>query len=297
VVKNLNTMTLEQIQRWMQTAIMHPGGVVEGITEARKHIDVGPEDADKLLTRSQALTSLERLAIYGNAYYARLLECLREEFPALKHALGDELFDEFAVGYLQKYPSRSYTLIQLGADFARYLAETRPQAEEGGPEVTWPDFLIDLATLEWTFSQVFDGPGSEGQQLLDSRQLAAVSPADLPESRLVCVSCLKLLTLRYPVHGYFTAVRRKGTPELPEPAETYLAVTRRNYVVRHYELSRPAHVLLQALLAGETVGKSIELAAEAAGPDLEHLTSHLREWFEAWTAEGFFQGIQLPTTP
>src|SRR5260370_34801590 len=121
---------LDTIQRWMQAAIMHPVGVAEGIAsaEARAYIDVGPEEAETVRTRSRAWTTLDRLAISSYAYYARLLQCIREEFPVLKHALGEEVFDAFAVGYLLQYPSRSYTLFQLGANFPRYLAETRPDA-------------------------------------------------------------------------------------------------------------------------------------------------------------------------
>ena len=227
---------LGQIQRWMQAVLMHPTGVAEGIAsaEARRHIDVGPGEAEKVLTRSRALTALERLEIYAYAYYARLLECLREELPVLMHALTQEVFDAFAVGYLQAYPSRSYTLLQLGANFPRYLAETRP--EEGGGDglpADWPDFLIDLATLELTFNEVFDGPGVEGERLLDAEQLRAIPAERLPEARLMGVSCLRLLPLRYPVHRYFTAVRRHEDPVPPEAAETYLAVTRRRYVMRH----------------------------------------------------------------
>src|ERR1700736_4968182 len=133
----------------MQATIMHPVGVAEGMAsaEARRHIDVGPNEAETVVTRSRALTALERLAIYSYAYYARLLECLREEFPVLKHTLGEEVFDAFAVQYLEKYPSRSYTLFQLGVNFPRFLAETRPEVsgDEGLP-TDWPDFLIDLAT-------------------------------------------------------------------------------------------------------------------------------------------------------
>src|SRR5260370_14423752 len=187
---------LDTIQRWMQAVIMHPVGVAEGIAsaDARAHIDVGPEEAETVVTRSRALTALDRLAIYSYAYYARLLECLREEYLVLKHALGEEVFDAFAVGYLQQYPSRSYTLFQLGANFPRYLAETRPPAplplgERGrgdgsgddGLPGDWPDFLIDLATLELTFNEGFDGPGAEGGSLLDADLLRVISPERLLE--------------------------------------------------------------------------------------------------------------------
>jgi hypothetical protein len=217
---------LGQIQRWMQAVLMHPVGVADGIAsfEARQHIDIGPDEAETVVTRSGTQTALERLGIYGYAYYARLLECLREEFPVLMRALTQEVFDTFAVGYLQAYPSRSYTLLQLGANFPRYLAETRPvEDEDSGLPTDWPDFLIDLATLELAFNEVFDGPGVEGEWLLDAEELRAISTERFFEARLIGVPCLRLLPMRYPVHRYFTAVRRNEEPEPPVAAETYTA--------------------------------------------------------------------------
>ena len=60
-----------------------------------------------MIGRSRALASDARLEIYVDAYYERLMECLREEFAATRHAVGDELFDALAFGYLQHYPSRA----------------------------------------------------------------------------------------------------------------------------------------------------------------------------------------------
>src|SRR5260370_10156790 len=210
---------LDTIQLWMQAAIMHPGGVAEGVAsaEARSQIDGGPDEAERVVTRSRALTAMERLEIYSHGYYARLLECLREEFPVLKHALGEEVFDAFAVGYLQQYPSRSYTLFRLSENFPRYLAETRPDGN--GAYADWPDFLIDLATLEQTFNEIFDGPGVEREVLAIGDQLQTISPDRLLEARLVGVPCLRLLLLRYPVHLYFPSLRPHQTPHLPHPAQ------------------------------------------------------------------------------
>ena len=293
----LPAQELARVQRWMQTAIAHPAGVEEGINSAaaRQEIDIDSAEVENVLTRSQAQTALERLSIYGSAYYARLLECLREEFPVLLHALGEDIFDGFAVGYLQAYPSRSYTLFKLATDFPRYLAETSHEASaDTDGSASWPHFLIDLATLEVAFNEVFDGPGIESTRLLDVDQLAAVPKERLPEARLVGVPCLRLLAFRYPVHTYFTAVRRKEEVEYPAPADTFLAVTRRHFVVRHYELSRPAYTLLSALLAGRPIGEAIQTAAAVAGPDLDHLAANLRQWFHDWAAEGFFQSVELP---
>jgi hypothetical protein len=283
---------LAQIQRWMQAVLMHPAGAAEGVASpaAREAIDVAPGEAERVVNPSRTLTGLERLAIYGRAYYARLLDCLRESYPVLFHALGEDAFGTFAIDYLQKYPSRSYTLSDLGANFPRYLRESRPPDE---PSPSWPDFVIDLATLEWTYNEVFDGPGVERQRLLRPEHLQAVSPERWPEARLVAVPCLCLLALRYPAHTYYTAVRRKKEADFPEPAETLLAVSRRRYVIRRYELSRPQYALLEALLARRPVGEAIAAAADAAGDD-EALASALGEWFRDWTAEGLFRAVEWP---
>lgn len=281
------------LQRWMQAVLMHPAGVDAGVGSpaARAEIDIDPDHLERVITRSRALPAADRLAVYGNAYFARLLECLREEYPALAHALGADLFDEFAMGYLEAYPSRSYTLHQLGANFPRYLAETCPPDEDPG----WAAFLIDLATLERIFSEVFDGPGVEGQPLLSADRLAAIAPDHWPDARLVPAAGLRLVELRVPVHEYIHAVKkRRADPPPPAPAETLLAVHRRDYVVRRRPLLRPQYELLQALVAGESMADAIGRAA-VAGADLDALASDLPQWFRAWAAEGFFQDVVTGT--
>ena len=117
---------LEELQRWMQAVITHPDGVRAGIAseESRSVIDVGEANVTDLVTRSRDCTAAERLEVYGNAYFGRLLECMRDQFPALVFALEEDLFDQFAVGYLQRYPSQSYTLANLADHFFEYLDES-----------------------------------------------------------------------------------------------------------------------------------------------------------------------------
>ncbi|HKD37634.1 MAG TPA: DNA-binding domain-containing protein [Pirellulales bacterium] len=286
----------------MQAVIMHPDGVDAGLAseEARRHLDVAPQDVEQVVSRSIAQTSVERLAIYANAYYARLLECLGEEFPVLKQTLGEETFDAFSFDYLQHYPSQSYTLGKLGENFARYLNETRPAADDTQSHelenreslpADWPDFLIELATIEWTFSQVFDGPGIEGQTLLSSEQLQSIDAEEWPSARLEVVPCLKLLDLRFPVNAYYTAIRRGESPVLPSPAPTWLAVTRRDFVVRRHELTERQFVLLSALAVGETIGAAIERAAGTPGGSLDEFALELGDWFRDWSANDFFQRV------
>jgi hypothetical protein len=285
---------LARIQRWMQAVVMHPGDVADGVAAAREHLDLRPEELERVLTRSQALPALDRLGIYNAAYHARLLECLREEYPMLVRAMTQEVFDTFAVGYLQAYPSHSYTLAHLGDHFPRYLAETREamSADEKAAS-TWPDFLIDLAQLELTFNEVFDGPGMEGKPALDLGQVMSVDPECWPQARLLPVSCLRLRALTYPVDVYYQALRDRENAAPPEPMATFLAITRRDYIVRHYRLERAEYELLQALVSGYSVGEAIERAARVADADAARFADDVHGWFRDWAARGFFSAVLL----
>src|SRR5947199_306006 len=214
----------------------------------------------------------------------------------LQKTLGQEIFEGFAFEYLQKYPSKSYTLDRLGENFTRFLNETRPAPEEGEEpgEVGWPDFLIDLAELEWAVNRVFDGPGVEGKPLLTADSLQSFPAERFAEARLVPVPCLRLLTFRFPVNAYYTAIRKAEEGEevlIPDPQPEHLALTRRDFVVRRYPLTPAQHALLEKILAGAPIGEALAAAAETSGLEDDALAAELQSWFRLWVAEGFFQGI------
>ncbi len=283
--------SLDVIQRWFHAVITHPGGVEGGVGSeaAQELIRLNHGELEAVIGRSRNLTAAERMSIYASAYYARLLECLEAYYPVLRRALGEEIFHDFAFEYLQRHPSGSYTLDHLGDHFAPFLEEVRP--DDGS---SWPDFLIDLATLEWNIARVFDGPGVEFQPLLTPEALQSFPAERFAEARLAPVPCLRALSFRYPVNAYYTAARKAEDEEeipLPEPAPERVALTRRDFVVRRYPLTAPQHALLEKILAGATVGEAIVAAAEASDLEDDALAAELRAWFRFWSAEGFFRAI------
>lgn len=266
--------TLAAIQRWMQAAIRQPDGD-------------GAAWIDAVIEPSQALCSRDRLLIYANAYFARLLEVMSAEYPAVRHAVGPDVFAEFVFGYLQRHPSTSYTLSQLGAKFPADLAATRPPREADGPD--WIVFLIEVATLERIYAEVFDGPGMEDRPAFDPTGL---SPGDWPRCRLTFASCVRLMRLQFPVHDYITAVRRGQEPLPPEPKPTNLVVTRRDYIVRRVAMPDDEFRLFSLLASGRTVGDALELWFA----DAPNAMPPIQEWFARWTQAGYFMGWKRDLT-
>lgn len=285
---------LEAVQRWMQSVIVHVDGVAAGIesSAAQAAIRTAPAEIEQLICRSQAQTSLERLSVYSNAYWARLLEVLTGDYPALAHALGDDVFIGMGHAYLQEHPPHSYTLSELGQSFPEYLAHSRPpnENEDGSPD--WADFLIDLARLERIYSEVFDGPGIEGQTTLQPADLNDVSPDEWLAMRLISAPCLRVASFRFPVHEYATAVRQQSNPDLPAAQPTSLAITRRDFVVRRVALESDEFEVLTDLIAGQGIGNALERSLATSNRTIDELAADVRRWFRNWSAAGYFVGMQ-----
>ncbi len=274
---------LRATQRWVQGVITHPHGVLGGVAAQRAGPGAARVAGDVVAASSRRLSPEQRLAIYASDYSRRLLECMQAMYPVLRHALGDELFDAFTLDYLASHPSTGPSLFDLPREFERHLADTRP------PDEAWPDFIIDLARLERTFSDVFDGPGSEGAAAASPDTGAA--PADHAARRLVASPALRLLEFRYPVVEYFHEVRRQDDPPLPGPARSWAAVHRRNYVVMMTELTREEFALLCAITSGTPDAVSLARPPEP---------SWIEARIEAWTEQGILveqRQIEPPPSP
>jgi len=257
-----NEENLSVVQQWFYTSISHPAGVVTGAAEAAAHLQMEGGHIPQLINPSTTLTAAERLAIYHNAYYLRLMGVLEAEYPALKLALGDKLFSNFAQFYLQQNPSTSFTLYQLSANLPGFLRATVPQenASEG-----WPDFIIDLARLERMFQEIYRGPGTEGKPIASLEAIKAYGEG-WDALVLQPVPCLKLMQSSFPVHHFLMAARSKTDMPLPEPSPTYLAVCRNSYHVKIHELTAVQYSILEKLLEGKTMGDAgITSIDEVAG--------------------------------
>jgi hypothetical protein len=259
---------LAELQRWMLGALYGGDG------------DRGPGDTRKLVLPSRTLSAEQRLDLYRRSYVTRLVDCLREIHPALRHLLGDEVFDAFALDYVAARPPRSYTLFDLGAAFSVHLVATRAEDDRAATE-PWSDLVIDVVRLERAFLEVYDGPGVEGRSIPSALDVLA-TPAGA-RVRALSVPCARLFHSRYPVGDYVLAVRRGDHPDVPLPAPTWLALVRREYAVRLVRLGARSHAALAALFAGADSAEAAQTAGTAHGT--------IRQWMASWADQGLFARV------
>ncbi len=280
-----DAVELKRIQHWMQALIMDPDGVRSGLRNPgdSRILPYTNENLEELVLPSKQLDSVERLSIYGNMYFSRLIEILAEEFPTVQHLFGKELFDEVVKDYVIRHPSTHYSLTRLGSKFPAYLADEADDI---------PDrrFAAAVAIVERAMEDVFDARRVETIQFED---VTAIPIERWGEVHLRTIPALRLLQLDYPVNTCITAVRKERQMEIPAASPAFVAVYRHKFRVRRVDLDVQPFTLLAALHRDESLGSALETCASLPGVDPAGLKDLLGEWFKEWMSEGLFCGARL----
>ncbi len=261
--------TLQSVQRWMHDALVFP-----------RRVD--GDEREALLLESPGLSAAAGLAIYQRGYFLRIANCMREQFPALCHALGAELFNDFVADYIRDTPPESHTLYDLGRRLPAWLGENRPDRDLPPAErEAWIDFMIDLARFERQVFALFDAPGHEGKPFAE---------ADTPDERLRLQPAFDLGAYDFPVAAYYHSVRQNRNAPLPPAGRSFVALVRTDYVTRTIPLDEPRYRFLEAMAAGGGVEGALKAVASRLGTTTDnvrqswHSSGHRRRWID-W---GFF---------
>ena len=91
---------------------------------------------------SKTLAGIDRVKIYREMYPLRAQDALEADYPCTSALLED--FWDLVVGYIQEYPSTSFTLDDLGKSFPNYLEKIK------GPDIA------ELARMEQDITVLFD---------------------------------------------------------------------------------------------------------------------------------------------
>ena len=207
--------------------------------------------AAEFIKPNDRLTSFERLQLYNRMYWFRLLDAIRDDCPGLLAALGERAFSRLAQAYLERRPSRSFTLRDLCSRLERFIR--RQSAAHGARGPRW-------------LPRSRGSSGRRRSPLTASRGRSSRHRASrrTPPSRLRLglQPYVTLLALRYPIDTYVIAVKRRdalrseasNTPDArprstgrsgsvarPRPRRTFVAVHRHHNRL-YLQAARPCGV-------------------------------------------------------
>jgi hypothetical protein len=244
----------------------------------------GPDealDAARMLAPGARLTPLETLQIYRDGYRGRLVECLADDYPAVKHLLGESTFEALAQDYVDRHPSRSPNLNAFGRSLPAFLAARSASTGAFAPE---------LAALEWAIVEAIHA--AENPPLTPDR-LEHLTPEQWTSAILVPAASVRVLRFAHPADAYYQGFRDDGRPAAPAPAPSCTLVHRRGWVVWRTALSPAMARLLEAIVGGAPLGEA--LVTSLSGDD-EGTQASVTQWFQEWVANGVFTAVE-PSGP
>jgi hypothetical protein len=278
--------SLAQLQHRMADAVMQPLTRGEGMRRKVKGRSV-EQEAEAFIKPNDRLTSFERLEIYNRQYWFRVLDSFGEDFPGLRMVLGETAFWRVAHAYITEYPSRSFTLRNLGCQLISWLSQASNSRFIPG-EIR--ELALDMTRLEWAHIEAFDagespalGPdsGLDGAVTLRLQPYLHLLQPQYPVDDL-------LLTVRHAKKGRLSAERRRKLLQEAPRGAIYLAVHRAELSVHYKRLEREAFLLLQSLQGGATLSEALENAFSDSSVSEDVASDCIQSWFANWMELGWF---------
>jgi len=315
-MKTDGVQDLRRTQELFWDLITAPEGVGPALEDLGRRGVADGGVLDDLFTGGPDLPALERLDIYANMYFYRLLDCLAEDFPKVLASLGPERFHNLTTDYLLRHPSRNPSLRHLGRHLPEFLA-----AHPLTAEFPW---AADLALLDWTRADVFDAADAPP---LSRDALAALPQDRAGEARFALAPAFALLRFDHEVvrywrrleeiesegggdhakHGAATGnAAREGPdegkscvcaaetprPDPPRRKGAAARVWRKDFVVYHKSVDEDEARCLDLVRQGESIARLCQTLA--AGRSVAKATERAGRMIQGWLDDGILAGVTIP---
>src|ERR1700722_17182464 len=83
--------------------------------------DLNQDFLSDFICDSEGFSASQRMAIYSDAYYIRIVSALAGDFKDLQRFMGESHFEKLAREYIESVPSNHFSLRNMGARLANYI--------------------------------------------------------------------------------------------------------------------------------------------------------------------------------
>ncbi len=223
----------------------------------------------------------EQLNVYVNAYRWRLQDVVAEDYPVLKHYLGEDDFNALIAAFVEREVPSHFNIGRFALQLPAFIRSFRPNDV----------FAHELCELETAVAQLAD---PEESPALTEADVHKLTPVQLLSAVLVPRTALQLQTSRFAVNEYYGSVMDEAALASPVSRATWLVIYRHDDRVWRMELEQLEYQLLESLISGLPVGVALEhlQAYEPAMNSSVELTTHISHWFSRWMRNGVLSRVK-----
>jgi putative DNA-binding protein len=289
--QDLLPINLKSTQEWFANVITYPLGENNTIQPYTQEGLLLAEEAGKYITPSQTLRPYQRMQIYNQQYWWRLLNTLHVNFPLLTRLFGSHAFNEkIGIPYLFKYPPNQWSLSSLGERLPKWVEEDYREPDRS--------LIYHAANLDWGFTSSFIAPQLPRLDLAPLIQ-------DNPDKLLSCTFYLQphihLFSWDYDLFSFREAFLKENAdywvehrfPDLPK-GKIFRFILYRNVKnnIGWREITEGEYILLEQFKKGTTIPAACECIEAQESGLYEQAASNLQKWLQEWTQMGWLTFTQ-----
>ncbi len=258
-------LSLRELQGLLKRLIIAPDGVDAALMRVHR------DGIDRLIVGGPALEVRQRLEIYANGYFRRLLDCLKEDYPATLAVIGEDAFRTLVSAYLAEHPSDSPSVLGVGRLLPEFIIRH--------PIASHLPFLGELARLERTLIEVFHAADAPALGAMDLQRVPAEA---WPTLRLSLHPAAAMLDCEWPVDELLEPADRGRDCAPLEPRAVTIVVWRQNDEVYRRRVDRAERTALALIRQTATFGAVCEAVAPLLGASAaDEIKSMLLRWLHA----------------
>jgi hypothetical protein len=287
-------MELAKLQAWFGQAISQPLPEIYATNPLAVSLPNLRAEADARLKEKGAFTGFDRLGVYNQQYWFRLITIMQDEYPCTVHLLGLRSFNGWAVQYLLAYPPVSPYLAELDLHFPDFMvkhyspehSKATLDLEAMKPEQAMP-VVLEAIAYDRAFSKGFDAPAG-----ITIAEAGLSDPSEIMTLAICLAPHVSPLTMSYDFAAYRELCLSDESLEavfVLHPAESHVVI------YRDRELSMQIKAVSKVALKVLTEFRATSLLADvfarldgmfSPAEQLE-LEAGLTTWFQFWVAEGW----------
>ena len=259
---------------------MHANQLRELQHDMQRHLLGEESRVTSAIVDAPPLRAADRLAIYANAYQARLIDALDDTYSILHGLLGDEIFFALGEAFIAAYPSVHRSIRWYGRELADFLATNPPYNEQ--------PIVAEVALLEWTLAEVFDAKDAEP---LPRTALSSVDPTAWSGLKFEFHPSLRRLEFDWNTTAVWQAMSREETPPKPArgPQRLPWLLWRQNLQNYFRSLTPAEAAALDAALRGCNFGEICE--ALSTRMPYDEIPPAAASFLGAWADGGMIVGM------
>ena len=258
-----------ELQRWMAQLIAHPRSL-----KSDAHLKAA---AALHFQSSPRLTAAQQIDIYRKQFWLRHTQSLIEDFPALTTYLGQSRWESLAESFLTELPPKNRFLGKVGEELPSFIKRNLKEADA--------KLCHDLATLEWSYCQIFDARDLQNSKL---QPLSQLSDEEFLNLKFSLNPALIILELNFPVDEFRRQLikQRKHNLKPPSPPgaeKQFLAIYRFNGSLSDTVISQPCALLLESLARGLPLGDACQEVVDSNAAFESVLAAEMAAYFELFS--------------